>query len=81
MSELAEQVRNEIARTGPQLPPERDPFGEDLEALLSYLAEYHPWLNDERRLHNRATVAQVSRVIREVIKAAQRHTVRQPEPP
>lgn len=81
MWELCYQVRQAVAETGPQLPPETEAFGDDLEAMLSYLADSQPWLDNEHRLRNRAAFSQVSRLIAELLSAAQRHTIQQPIPP
>jgi hypothetical protein len=79
MWELGREVQKEVGKERP-LPRQLESFGDDLEATLSYLADNQPWLDDSSNLRNRALFGDVSRAIAEILGAAQRHTVQQPEP-
>jgi hypothetical protein len=79
MRDLVPEVLNAVGRDKP-LPTEVWSFRDDLEALLSYLADNQPWLSEEANLRNKAWFGDVSHAIAEVIGAAQRYTVQQPEP-
>ena len=81
MTELSRAVRKYLVKIDRPLPASVTGFGDDLERWLSFLAERQPWLDESTNLHNRASFADVSIAIAEVLGERQIAAVRAPEPP
>lgn len=80
MRELGEAVGSQLNREGHSLPASLSQFGDDFEQLLSYLAEWQPWLDHAEVLRNRASFLDVSRAVGDVIRERQAAAIRLPQP-
>ncbi len=69
--ELSRAVRDRLHDIDRPLSGVLDPFGDDLERWLSYLADRQPWIDEATNLRNRAAFADVSAAIAMVLKERQ----------
>jgi len=78
LGELTEQVwsRARELLTGNQEPPFRD----NIELLLSYLAQNHPWLSEAKNLRNTAAFLDLAAEVGQRITAAEKQALADPCP-
>jgi hypothetical protein len=74
---------NAAVWTKVNLPQEKDflrGFGDNIEMVLTYLAEPHPWLPEAENLRNRALFLDLSAAVRDVLLDAMASVARSPCP-
>lgn len=76
LSDLAEGVLDKLSLD----PRVLEPFGNDLEQWLSYLAQEQPWLSDADNLRNQAQFLEVAAAISSAIRDAERRAAEEPMP-
>jgi len=74
--DLSKAIRPQVEElfSAKEMPPSE--LFENIEALLSYLAEDYPWLTAAKRLGNRGKFLDVSRLIAEKVRSDQEQTIK-----
>ncbi|MEO8596440.1 MAG: hypothetical protein ABI759_24185 [Candidatus Solibacter sp.] len=74
---------NRAVWTKVRLPDEKtflNSFGGDIELILTYLAQSHPWMSEAENLRNRALFLDLSGAVRDVLVEAMRSAAERPCP-